>query len=61
MTPRRAEFATHEHSDIMSHKLIKCGGKFVVRADIYAQKTTRCQPEISASSVRKVFRVSFEN
>ena len=61
MTPRRVEFATHEHGDVMSHKVIKRGGKFGVCADICAQKTTRCQPEISVSSAHKVFGVSFEN
>ncbi len=61
MTPRRVEFATHQHGDVMSHKLIKRGGKFGVRADICAEKTMRCQLEISASSARKVFGVSFEN
>ncbi len=61
VTPRRVEFATHEYGDVMSHKLIKHGGKFGVCADICAQKTMRRQLEISASSAHKVFGVSFEN
>ncbi len=60
VTPRRVEFAMHEHGDVMSHKLIKRSGKFGVRANICVQKNTRRQPEISASSARKVFGVSFE-
>ncbi len=61
VTPRRVEFVTHEHGDVMSHKLIECGGKFGVCADICAQKTMRHQLEISVSSAHKVFGVSFEN
>ncbi len=38
VTPRRVEFAMHEHGDVMSHKLIKRGGKFGIHADICVQK-----------------------
>ncbi len=61
VTPRHVKFATHEHGDVMSHKLIKHSRKFGICADICAQKNMRCQPEISVSSAHKVFGVSFEN